>query len=408
MTRYTPAPRTTLVSLEKDCRRQAAPGAPRPGARASTLGLGRDVLAQIDLLRGRRSARERGLFALVPRPRGRTGPPPLADARAYDLGAPVLVSRPALRAFPAAFGTAEGPWLSVSAADEGEATLAFAVESFDEDAMPPAAPATPPTPAADSPTPAAPADRPTSPAPPLEVPVATALAQGLGEDGLLGLGLASAARADWAEDADQFEREIQDILAGRTARPARAASAPSPESPTPEPPPVSPPRPHDIFEQMGQNMAYATAFTLPPMELRQRFDRIEREIAREERDEGGPPATESSLALSDEDIAQSLGWAGPSPAPPVAAPAVPAPVARVSPPPNAAAPAPPAVREPAPLAEPGAPEHPPLPPPAPGPAVPDTGSDRMSAPPVAGPTPPPLSPPAAPDRSPVSPGSAPS
>lgn len=410
MNRHTPGQRTTLASLEKDCRRLAAPGAPRAGARASTLGLGRDVLAQIDLLRGKRGARERGLFALVPSARPGTEQPPLTDARAYDLGAPVRVSRPRLRALATAFGSADGPWLSLSAADEDGATLAFAVESFDDVAVPPAEPATPP--AAVSSAPAALPLPSGTPAPPIEVPVATALARGVGEDGLLGLGLTNAARTDWAEDADQFEREIQDIIAGRTARPARAASAPSSESPVPEPPPASLPRPHDIFEQMGQNMAYATAFTMPPMELRQRFDRIEQEIARDELGELAHPSTESSLALSDEDIAQSLGWAGTPPARPVNAPALPAPVARVGPRPDAgapfpAAPAPPAVPEPVPPPVASAPGTPALLPPA-DPAVSTAGPDKVSAPTVAEPAPAPLLPTVAPDTSPASTGSAPS
>ncbi len=127
----------------------------------------------------------------------------------------------------------------------------------------------------------------------------------------LGLDLASTAAAGRAADADEFEREVQAILSGMKKRPplppeARPASAvPAADAQTAAPPP---PRPHDIFERMGQNMAFANAFQLPAVELSKRFDALEAEVAREEEVEGRR-ADVASLELTDEDIAATLGLA---------------------------------------------------------------------------------------------------
>jgi hypothetical protein len=128
------------------------------------------------------------------------------------------------------------------------------------------------------------------------------------EDGVLGLDLSAVAAKD-AEESDQFEREVQAILSGTTARPTPRpqglSGAPDPQV-SPLPPGAAPSAPHQIFEEMGQNMAYATAFNLPPMELGKRFDAIEREIALEEAAESPAPVREYSLDLTDEDITRSL------------------------------------------------------------------------------------------------------
>jgi hypothetical protein len=142
------------------------------------------------------------------------------------------------------------------------------------------------------------------------VPIAEVLSQGLQEDGVLGLNLSVAARKDESEDADQFEREIQAILAGKMTRPTPRPSAlsASPEQTSTPAPPVATSHSHGIFELMGRDMAYATAFNLPPMELGKRLDAIENEIALEEaaaETRKAPGAM--SLELTDADIFESLG-----------------------------------------------------------------------------------------------------
>jgi hypothetical protein len=90
----------------------------------------------------------------------------------------------------------------------------------------------------------------------------------------------------------------------------QASSAPPPASEVPAPAVL---RPHDVFEQMGQNMSYATAFNLPPVELRRRFDDIEQAIAGEEQAELRKQ-NDVSLELSDADFVANLG-APPEPPP---------------------------------------------------------------------------------------------
>jgi len=65
-----------------------------------------------------------------------------------------------------------------------------------------------------------------------------------------------------------------------------------------------PSHPHDIFEQMGRNMAFATEFRMPPMALSKTFDAIEADLARDERDRLTKP--EGSFALSNDDIETAL------------------------------------------------------------------------------------------------------
>jgi hypothetical protein len=63
---------------------------------------------------------------------------------------------------------------------------------------------------------------------------------------------------------------------------------------------------HDVFEQMGRNMSYANAFHLPAMELRKRFDDIEREISLEETRAPAASVNQVALDLTDDDVNESL------------------------------------------------------------------------------------------------------
>jgi hypothetical protein len=307
----TTSKRNTLAELEKDVSARRA-AAPMPRVRSRSIGLGDGVLAQLEQLRGQ--SRKRGLFALLQAGRGTTRTPAsVASARAYDVGAPIRVSGAYAGAFAASLSADDADsWTSIAYSGDDAATTAFTVEVFDPDSV--AAPPAPPEPAVA-----------------IEPPVAAPLGIATPDDGVLGLDLSAVAAKD-AEESDQFEREVQAILSGKTARPAPRpqglSGAPDPQASAP--PPAASSAPHQIFEEMGQNMAYATAFNLPAMELGKRFDAIEREIAVEEAAESRAPVREYSLDLTDEEITRSLA-APPAPTPaPTVAPAV-APTVTVAP-----------------------------------------------------------------------------
>ena len=301
--------RHTLLELEKDVS-SAGGSKAAPNRRASAAALGADVLSQIDMLRGRsQRSRKRGVAALLevrPRKAPKNGAP---TARAYDVGAPVHVGGGASGAFGLAFSANAGSWRSFAyRVDDDPTTTGFAVEVFEEESrvVPKAELVAPSPPAPEAGNVTAPLTA--APAPPApgqtEVPIAAAFSAGQREDGFLGLGLSAAAAGD-REDAEEFEREIQAILSGKTTRPAAQGAGSSPPVAA-APAAVPAARPHDIFEQMGQNMAYATAFNLPPMELGRRFDELEREISREEQTPARRPG-EVSFDLTDDEISESLG-----------------------------------------------------------------------------------------------------
>jgi hypothetical protein len=275
--------RTTLAELDKDVSAQRA----TPRVRSRSAGFGAGVLAEIDQLKGTSGqSRKRGVFALLQTMRGKARAD-VAAARAYDLGAPIRVSGAYADAFAASLGADDaGAWASVAYGSDDPLTPAFTVELFDRDEV-----TAPPAPIA-----------------PIPAAVPVPLSVGQAEDGVLGLDLSAVAAKD-PDDSDQFEREVQAILSGKTARPAPRPSglsgAPDQQASSTAPA-TFPPAPHRIFEEMGQNMAYATAFHLPPMELGKRFDDIEREIALEEAPEARP-SREYSLDLTDDDISRSLG-----------------------------------------------------------------------------------------------------
>lgn len=299
--------KTTLADLDKGVtsRRVAprlAPAAAR--SRARSVNLGADVLAQIDLVKGKNNgSRKRGLLGLL-HPNGGSARQYVATARAYDIGAPIRISGAYSGAFAASLSPNAGSWVSATAEDDGDqSTTAFAIEVFEEDASVDRPPVHPTRPMAAR---VSRTDLPVQRTGTIEVPVATALNRGLEEDGMLGLDLSASAGKNRSDDADQFEREIQAILSGKTTRPAKQASAMS-DRPEPAAGPAEPSsRPHDIFEQMGRNMAYANAFNLPPMELGKRFDDIEGEIIREEAADVRRPQPPVSLELSDDEISASL------------------------------------------------------------------------------------------------------
>ena len=350
--------RTTLAELDRKvgARRKTRRTAPAVAYGRAAGSSPADVLAEIDRLRGNGGGpRPRGLLALlhatVPGERS-----VVTVARAYDLGAPIRTEGGRGRSFAAA------AWVTPADDDGPETITAFAVEAFEDDGTAILARDVTIAPAPPLPDPAVTA-APVAVA--IDVPAATPVPASLAYDDAREADV-SMASADRAEDADQFEREIQAILGGRVAPPAPAAAAMS--APQAAPPDAAAARPHDVFEQMGRNMAYATAFHLPTMELGRRFDDIERQIAREEALDAQRPVPDSSLDLSDDDIAASL-TATPAPTPAVAAPAD-APIL----PPQAAAPS---AAPPIPTA-PAAPTTAPTSPPPP--AAPVAGSGDAAAP----------------------------
>lgn len=60
--------------------------------------------------------------------------------------------------------------------------------------------------------------------------------------------------------------------------PPSLSPLPSPPAPAPLPPPSSFSNAHSIFDQLGKNMAYATAFDLGTLSLQQRFDEFDRRL----------------------------------------------------------------------------------------------------------------------------------
>jgi Glycosyltransferase sugar-binding region containing DXD motif len=96
-----------------------------------------------------------------------------------------------------------------------------------------------------------------------------------------------------ASDAEAFAADLAAILRGEKVY-EPPAETPAPPPPAPEsqtqPAPQSqaqtvPPKkssPHDIFDQMGRNMAHATAFDLGTFSLEQRFDEFDRLLDEQE------------------------------------------------------------------------------------------------------------------------------
>jgi hypothetical protein len=300
--------KTTLAELDEGARQRH--GSRSPMARSRSLGADADVRAQIDRLKGTtRQSRLRGIAALLPAQRS-AGPSRSTTDRAYDVGAPIRMSAAYAGAFAASAATHAGEpsWLSPAYGAEDEySTSAFAVEVYDAEADPQPAvvPARWPAPA--------------------EAPDRFDVATGQTDGGVPSLDLSAAAAED-AVESEQFEREIQALLSGKTVRhaPQGAAMAAAPASrPSPTPPPVAASRSHAVFEQMGQNMTYATAFHLPAMELGRRLDDLEAAVLEDDAIEARRPVREFSLELTDADISESLGLGGTA-ATSVTCPAVPA------------------------------------------------------------------------------------
>jgi len=99
--------------------------------------------------------------------------------------------------------------------------------------------------------------------------------------------------SDRTADAEAFTADLAAILRGeKTYEPP--AETPAPPAPAPQPQPQPAPQsqaqsvapkkasPHDIFDQMGRNMAHATAFDLGTFSLEQRFDEFDRLLAEQE------------------------------------------------------------------------------------------------------------------------------
>ena len=94
-----------------------------------------------------------------------------------------------------------------------------------------------------------------------------------------------------AADAEAFAADLAAILQGEKVY-EPPAETPAPPAPQPQTQPVpqsqaqsAPPKksgPHDIFDQMGKNMAHATAFDLGTFSLEQKFDEFDRILDEQE------------------------------------------------------------------------------------------------------------------------------
>jgi hypothetical protein len=242
----------------------------------------------------------RGIAALLAAeaPGRRRKRSPEVQSRAYDVGAPVRARMspqampwtPAPEARGVAFEATRSvawPWLTQDD-DAASATLGFDVEAFEA----------PPPLAEPYPEPRFP---PSSVAVPEDVNPVTA-GTPLPEQ-------PAALASDTDEDTAEFTRQIQALLSGVATPPS--SSAPREPSPQAAPEPLLPipaqaASAHDVFSKLGRNMAYATEFRLPAMELGKRFDAIEHEIARDEAQPASRYEDDRSFELTDEEIREGL------------------------------------------------------------------------------------------------------
>ncbi|MBD2458330.1 hypothetical protein H6G80_30215 [Nostoc sp. FACHB-87] len=107
--------------------------------------------------------------------------------------------------------------------------------------------------------------------------------------------------SDRTADAEAFAADLAAIMRGEKVY-EPPAKTPAPLPPSPQLQPVLPSQaqsvapkkssPHDIFDQMGRNMAHATAFDLGTFSLEQRFDEFDRLLDEQE---------STSLAYTEED-----------------------------------------------------------------------------------------------------------
>jgi hypothetical protein len=271
----------------------------------------------------RKTERLRGIRALLAADaptRRSTQRRPRMEHRAYDVGGPIRArltpaevpwsEPPSAHALAFAAPVAAWPWLASDDEAPG-ATTAFTVEAFE------ASPQSGVTGA----------ERESQPAPaPEELPTTV-----LAPDPELPTALSS----DTDQETAEFARQIQALLSGATPAP-EPAKAPPTESPSPPPLPGQASA-HDVFAKMGRNMAYATEFRLPAMELGKRFDAIESEIAGDEARKAARDADERSFELTDEEIREGLHLPPLRKPPPVALPepnVAPTPTAVPFPPPQ--------------------------------------------------------------------------
>jgi hypothetical protein len=314
--------KNSLAVLERRLKQQGR----RPRIAVSgSLGSGSaaDVQRLIALVKGK--PRDSGLSRLAKLERASTQAPgaqapdsrPQVVAQSYDVGAPIRGrgTQPASSIASAALATRH--WFLPDERDNSASS--FAVELFEEVSLPSTNLAaeggltTGPTaeltvadtsgsPGSSAPTFTAAGDR--------DAGARLTLAAAIPRETPLGLDLAATAEAGRAEDADQFEREVQSILSGMKKRPPPPPLTGPSIEPTADAQSTatSPPRPHEVFERMGQNMAFANSFHLPAVELSKRLDALEAEVAREE-NAAAHRLDAVSLELSDEEVAASLGLA---------------------------------------------------------------------------------------------------
>lgn len=113
-----------------------------------------------------------------------------------------------------------------------------------------------------------------------------------------------------ASDAEAFAADLEAILRGeKTYEPPAETPTPAP-APPPQFPPApqsqaqsvapKPASPHDIFDQMGRNMAHATAFDLGTFSLEQRFDEFDEILDREEQNQYQTVEAQSSSSPDEE------------------------------------------------------------------------------------------------------------
>jgi hypothetical protein len=116
-------------------------------------------------------------------------------------------------------------------------------------------------------------------------------------------------------DSEAFAADLQAILHGeKTYQPELKQAIPKTEeaeaqSASPEASPVNPPphsATHAIFDDIAQNMAYATSFDLGTLAMEQRFDQFDRQLDREDTQTTVDVTPQAAVQMSDDEWAASL------------------------------------------------------------------------------------------------------
>lgn len=126
-----------------------------------------------------------------------------------------------------------------------------------------------------------------------------------------------------ASDANAFAADLEAILRGEkvyeppaeTSTPTTAPQPQFPPAPQSQAQSVAPKKPsaHDIFDQMGRNMAHASAFDLGTFSLEQTFDEFDELLDREERNqyqtiEAQFSSSPNDEMQADEEMGEAMGF----------------------------------------------------------------------------------------------------